>query len=114
MLVEVLDIDVWSDLVFDTSLTVVMVGDSVEKLVNDVEIVEVAAAVSAFAFAVSISCTEEVLADMVLEVWAVAIIAAVPDIDIEVLQGAVVDITAAVIAALECCIPARLEESILL
>ena len=106
MLVEVLDIDVWSDLVFDTSLAVVMAGDSVEQLVNDVEIVEVAAAVIAFAFAVSISCTEEVLADMVLEVWAAAIIGCVPVIDIEVLQGAVVDITAAVIAALECCIPA--------
>ena len=106
MLVEVLDIDVWSDLVFDTSLAVVMVGDSVEQLVNDVEIVEVAAAVIVFAFAVSISCTEEVLADMVLEVWSGAIIAVVPVIDIEVLQGAVVDITAAVIAALEFCIPA--------
>ena len=106
MLVEVLDIDVWSDLVFDTSLAVVMVGDSVEQLVNDVEIVEVAAAVIVFAFAVSISCTEEVLADMVIEVWAGAIIAVVPVIDIEVLQGAVVDITAAVIAALEFCIPA--------
>ena len=106
MLVEVLDIDVWSDLVFDTSLAVVMVGDSVEQLVNDVEIVEVAAAVIVFAFAVSISCTEEVLADMVLEVWAGAIIAVVPVIDIEVLQGAVVDITAVMIAALEFCIPA--------
>ena len=87
MLVEVLDIDVWSGLVFDTSLAVVMVGDSVEQLVNDVEIVEVAAAVIVFAFAVSISCTEEVLADMALEVWAGAIIGVVPDIDIEVLQG---------------------------
>ena len=106
MLVEVLDIDVWSDLVFDTSLAVVMVGDSVEQLVNDVEIVEVAAAVIVFAFAVSISCTEEVLAGMVLEVWAGAIIVVVTVIDIELLQGAVVDITAAVIAALEFCIPA--------
>ena len=107
MLVEVLDIDVWSDLVFDTSLAVVMVGNGVDMLVDDVEIVEVAAAVIvSFAFAVSISCTEEVLADMVLEVWAGAIIAVVPVIDIEVLQGAVVDITAAVIAALEFCIPA--------
>ena len=105
MLVEVLDIDVWSDLVFDTSLTVAMVGDSVEQLVNDVEIVEVAAAVIVFAFAVPISCTGEVLADMVLEVWAGTIIAVVPVIHIEVLQGAVVGITAAVIAALECCIP---------
>ena len=106
MLVEVLDIDVWSDLVFDTSLAVVMVGDSVEQLVNEVEIVEVAAAVIVFAFAVSISCTEEVLAGMVLEVWAGAIIVVVTVIDIELLQGAVVDITAAVIAALEFCIPA--------
>ena len=106
MLVEVLDIDVWSDLVFDTTLAVVMVGDSVEQLVNDVEIVEVAAAVIVFAFVMSISCTGEVLADMLIEVWAGAIIAVVPVIDIEVLQGAVVDITAAVIAALEFCIPA--------
>ena len=113
MLVEVLDIDVWSDLVFDTSLAVVMVGDSVDQSVNDVEIVEVAAAVIVFRFAVSISCTGEVLADRVLEVWAGAISAVVPVIHIEVLQGAVVDITAAVIADLECCIPAGLEESIL-